>query len=249
MTNLIQRVVVGALCAAVVSLSFPLLGPSAMAAEGDDQIFTFLQADQLEYRYSDDDRDGEGSLNWEVQGWIGTDRNKVWLKTEGEQRIGGGLEEAEVQLLYGRLIGDFFDVQLGIRYDIEPQPELAYGVLGLQGLAPNFFELDAAMFVSEKGDVSMRFEAEYEILLTQRLVLQPSIKTNVAVQSVEDRGIGSGFNDVELGLRLRYEIWRKFAPYIGINWSRKLGETEDLARENGEDVDEFTYVAGIRLWF
>jgi len=230
---------------ALVAIAAMSLSHTAIAAEMDDQILTFFQAEQLEYRL----KDGRESLNWDAQGWVGEDYNKLWIKAEGEKVFGGGLEEAEVQLLYSRMIADFWDLQIGGRYDIRPQPERGYGVLGVQGLAPYFFEVDAAGFVSNTGDVSARLKGEYELLLTQKLILQPSVELNLAVQEVEELGIGSGLTDVELGLRLRYEIVREFAPYIGVVWERKIGKTADFARQEGEDVDSLAFVTGIRFWF
>jgi len=217
----------------------------ASAAEMDDQIFTFFQAEQLEYRF----KDGKDSLNWDAQGWIGEDYNKLWIKTEGEKVFGGALEEAEVQVLYSRLIHPFWDIQVGGRYDARPQPQRGFGVIGLQGLAPYFFEVDAAGFVSHEGDVSARLKGEYELLLTQKLILQPSAEFNLAAQQVEKLGIGSGLTDVELGLRLRYEFVREFAPYVGVSWERKIGKTADFARDEGEDVDALSLVTGVRFWF
>ncbi|MCF4167546.1 copper resistance protein B [Zavarzinia compransoris] len=220
-----------------------LFGPAQSAEPG--QLFTFFQAEQFEYRAND----GHDSLNWDAQGWIGNDDHKAWLKTEGEKPTDGRLEKGEIQLLYSRRISDFFDAQAGVRYDIEPGPERGFGVFALQGLAPYWFEIDASAFVSNEGEVSARFEAEYDLLITQKLILQPTTEVNFAVQSVRERGIGSGINDVELGLRLRYEIERKFAPYIGISWERKIGETADIAQDEGEDIDTLSFVTGIRFSF
>src|SRR3546814_1331800 len=153
--------------------------------------------------------------------------------------------EAEVQLLYSRQISDFFDAQVGVRYDFEPDPERAYAVLGLQGLAPQFFEIDTALFVSEKGDVSARFEAEYELLITQRLVLQPLAELNVGVQEVEELGPGPGPTDIGLGLRLRYEITRGFAPYLGVHSERDLFEPAAFTRADGGGVDAVSHAAGV----
>ena len=211
----------------------------------DDQIFVFFQAEELEYR----DGDGEQSYNWDAQGWVGEDFNKLWFKTEGEKIDGGEVEEAEVQLLYSRLLTPFFDVQAGLRYDFKPEPERAYAVFGLQGLAQYYFEVDAAAFVSDEGELSARFEAEYDLLLTQRLILQPTLEINLSAEDVEERGIGSGLNDIELGLRLRYEFAREFAPYIGVNWERQYGNTADFSRDEGEDIERTTFVAGVRFWF
>ena len=207
--------------------------------------YIFFQADQFEYRA----QDGDDSLKWDAQGWVGGDYEKLWLKTEGAKRIGGKVEDAEAQLLYSRLLTDFFDVQAGVRYDPEPHPRRGYAVLGVQGLAPYYFETDVALFLSNEGELSGRFSAEYELLLTQRLILQPSAEVNLSAQDTKARGIGVGVNDIELGLRLRYELRREFAPYIGVNWERKLGQTADIARRDGEDIDIPSLVAGIRFWF
>lgn len=175
---------------------------------------------------------------------------RIWLKTQGEYSPGRDeFEKAEVQLLYSRLVGYYWDLQARVRYDFEPDPSRAYGVIGLQGLAPGYFEVDTQAFVSENGDLSARLEADYDILITQRLILQPKAELNLAVQDVPEFGIGSGINDLELGLRLRYEISREFAPYVGISWERKLGETAQIARREGGDVDIFALVAGVRFWF
>lgn len=211
----------------------------------DHQILSFLLIDQLEYQA----KDGDDSLAWEAEGWIGTDYHKVWLKTEGEKLVGDGVEEAEVQVLYSRLIAPFWDLQAGFRYDPEPDPTRGFAVLGVEGLAPYWFEVEAAAFVSDDGDLSARLEAEYDILFTQRLIVQPLLELNLAAQNVEELGIGSGFTDIELGLRLRYEIVREWAPYIGVSYERKLGETADLAEAEGEEKDNFAVVAGVRFWF
>ena len=234
----------GAAAAACWAAGLGTLVPAAMAAEPAPLLY-FFQAEELEYRVTD----GDDSVNWEAQGWVGGDVNRAWFKTEGEALVDSGVEAAEIQALYSRQISDFFDAQVGVRYDFEPDPERAFAVFGVQSLSPYFFEIDAAGFVSEDGDLSARFEAEYELLITQQLVLQPSLEVNFAAQEVEELGIGSGVNDVELGLRLRYEIEREFAPYIGVNWERNLGETADFARDEGEDVDNLSFVTGIRFWF
>lgn len=206
----------------------------------------FIQADRLEYQ----SHDGDPLLLWDAQGWFGGPLNKIWIKTEGEYLADADvLEEAEIQALYSRAITPYFDLQAGVRYDFEPDPSRAYGVIGLQGLAPQWFELDAAAFFSSEGDISARIEAEYEILLTQRLVLQPRAELNFAVQDVEELGIGSGLSTAEAGLRLRYEIRREFAPYIGVAWNWKVGETADFARADGEDTDNVSFVAGLRFWY
>lgn len=201
--------------------------------------------DKFEYRA----QDGQDVIAWEADAWYGGDYHKVWLKTKGEYSLSDAIESAEVQLLYSRLIDYYWDLQVGVRHDFEPDPSRSYGVIGLQGLAPGYFELDLQGFVSEQGDFTARFEAEYDLLITQRLILQPNAEITLAAQDVPELGLGSGINDVELGLRLRYEFSRKFAPYVGLAWERKLGETAILARSEGEDVDSLSLVAGVRFWF
>lgn len=206
----------------------------------------FLLAERLEYQTND----GAPALLFDGQGWWGTDRNKLWVKSEVERDFNAGrFEEAELQALWSRPIARFFDVQAGVRHDFVRGADRTFGVVGVQGLAPYWFEIDAAIFVSGEGDVSARFEAEYDLLLTQRLILQPRTELNFAIQDVEEVGVGSGLSTAELGLRLRYEIRRQFAPYVGVNWERAVGETADFARTDGEDVGAVSFVAGVRLWF
>ena len=229
-----------------------LAAASLLAAEPagaqmmDDELFTLLLLDELEYRL----QDGDDLLAWEGEGRIGNDRNKAVVKSEGEYLIEPDeFESAEFQLLYQRLISDFFDAQGGLRYDLEPGPSRAFAVLGINGLAPGWFEVDASLFVSEEANLLVRLEADYDLLLTQRLVLQPAAELNLASADDRDVGIASGVNDIELGLRLRYEILREVAPYVGINWERKLGDTADLARDEGEDDDALAAVVGLRIFF
>ncbi|MEX2450828.1 MAG: copper resistance protein B [Rhodospirillales bacterium] len=238
-TGPLKRFFIAAVAAALI------FSGTARADVMDTMVSTFFEVERLEYRVND----GRNSLNWEAQGWAGTDGHKLWFKTEGGRHSNGSFEDAEVQLLYSRMISDFWDAQAGLRYDIQPEPRRGFFVLGLQGLAKQFIEVDTALFVSDDGDVSARFEAEYELLLTQKFIAQASFETNVAAQKVRRLGIGSGINDIEVGLRLRYEIVREFAPYIGVQWERKLGRTADFAREEGEDIDTLAFVAGIRFWF
>ncbi|MDJ0391632.1 copper resistance protein B [Roseomonas sp. E05] len=202
--------------------------------------------EKLEYGWG---LDGPNIGRWDGQAWYGGDVNRVWLKTEGETARDGRVEDAEVQLLYSRLLSYYWDIQAGIRYDIRPKPDRFYGVIGLQGLAPGMFEVDLQGFVSERGDLSARAEISYDAYITQRLVLQPNLEANVALQEVEELGIGAGFNDIETGLRLRYEFTREVAPYIGVSYERKLGDTARFARNEGEDVGGWQFLTGIRLFF
>ena len=178
----------------------------------------------------------------------GGDINRFVLKTEGEGAFGGALEDAEIQALYSRAIGPFFDLQAGVRFDPEPD-SLTHLVLGVQGLAPYMFHVDGALFLSDRGDLTARVEAECDQKITQRLILQPRIEAEFAAQDIPEREIGAGVTKVEPGLRLRYEIVPEFAPYIGIEYEAKLGETADIARTAGEDPDGLKTVIGLRAWF
>lgn len=208
----------------------------------DDDIYTFVQADRLEYVESSD------SLLWDLQGWVGDDYRKLWWKTEGEYEDRSA-EEGELQLLYSHAYSPFFDWQIGVRHDFEPNPSRTQLVVGLQGLAPQWFEVDAAAFISEDGDVSARIEVEYELLLTQRLILQARFESELAATDVPELGIGSGLNSTDLGLRLRYEFHRKYAPYVGVGWKKLYGRTSDLAVLGGTDDDDISFIAGLRFWF
>ncbi len=208
-------------------------------------IFASFLGDRLEYQT----RDGSPALSWDVQAWAGGDFHKLRLKSEGTWSIDDDeFEEAQAELFYSRNVAPFWDLQIGVRHDFEPDPDRTFAALGVQGLAPLWFEIDATAYVSEDGDLSAALEAEYDMLLTQRLVLQPRFEISAALQEVEEYGVGQGINEVELGLRLRYEIRREFAPYVGISWNRKIGETENLAEDEGEDIDEFSIVVGLKAW-
>ncbi len=234
-----------ALCFPLASVAAVFPAP-AVGEKLDEQVFTLVQIDELEYRA----QDGDDLVTWQALGRIGTDRHKLALKTEGEFVLDSDkLERAEAQLLYQRPISNFFDAQIGVRHDFKPDPSRSYAVVGMFGLAPQWFEFDASLFASHKGDVSARFEAEYDLLLTQRLVLRPTAEVNAAFSDDKPIGVGAGFNDIELGLRLRYEFVREVAPYVGVNWERKLGKTADLARDAGEDDNVFSVVAGVRVFF
>ncbi len=206
----------------------------------------FLQGERLEYRSNE----GSPIFLWDGQGWYGGDKNKIWVKTEGEYSFDEDVfEDAEVQALWSRAITRYFDFQAGVRHDFAPGDDRTFGVIGIQGLAPYWFEVDVAAFVSDDGDVSARVELEYELLLTQRLILQPRTELNFAIQDVAENGVGSGLSTAEVGARLRYEVKREFAPYIGVEWERSVGETADFVRADGEDPSSVSLVAGLRLWF
>jgi len=228
----------------------PVIGEDWPSPVDDSQIYRYILFDQLEYRAISN---GEDTFNWDITSWVGGDYQRLWIKSEGEIGLENGEGEAEVQLLYGKLIAPFFDLQAGVRYDQVYSdaggPGRAFGVVGIQGLAPYLFEVDAALFLSQEADISARLSAEYQLLLSQRLILQPNAAINVAAQTVEEFEVGSGLNDLELGLRLRYEVNRNFSPYVGASWTRRFGETADFARQSGGSVEDFAIVGGARLLF
>lgn len=252
------RVVLIAIC--LLGFRLPASGEDATGSRGappgwpqpieDSKIHSFVLVDQLEY-WKSDKRD---ALRWDLVSWIGGDYNRMWIKTEGEALTGGAGGELELfDVQYGRLIAPFWDLLTGIGYQriwgSGSDPDRLYAVIGLQGLAPQWFQVDANLRLSEDGDLSADLEAEYDLLLTQRLILQPRFETELAAQKAEKLGQGQGFNSVRLGLRLRYEIRREVAPFIGVSWTRKLGETADFARADGEDTDDLSVVFGLRFWF
>ena len=213
-----------------------------MAVAEHNRTFTFFRAD-VDTSFTDDD----GASTWDIDAWRGGDYNKLWLKSEGEI-VDGDLEGAEIQALWSRNISTFFDLQAGVRYDFEPG-ETAYLVLGLQGLAPYQFETDAAVFLSDKGDLSFRYEQGVDLLLTQRLIVEPEIELEAFASDVAERDIGAGFSSAEATLRVRYEITRQFVPYAEIAYERLLGKTSSIAQSRGEDPEETTFRAGLRVWF
>lgn len=219
---------------------------TALARENGGMQVGMVMLERLEARIPTDGG-SEGYL-WDAQAFYGGDINRFVIKTEGEGEFGGGVEDAEIQALYSRAIGPFFDLQAGVRFDPEPDTS-NHAVIGVQGLAPYMFELDAALFLSDRGDLTARIEAEYDQRITQRLILQPRIEAELSAQSIPERGLGAGFTKVEPGLRLRYEIEREFAPYIGVEYEAKTGETADIARAAGEDPDGLKFLIGLRAWF
>ena len=217
----------------------------------DSMRFGYLLVDQLEYRMKSG---ADDTMRWDAVGWYGGDYNRLWLKTEGEWRTSGERGgEAEVQALYGRLIAPFWDLQAGLRYDnfsgATFDRSRGFAVIGLQGLARYRFELESALFISQDGEFSARLTATYDMLLTQRLILQPRMDFDAAVQSAKKFGVGEGVNSIGLGLRLRYEVTREVAPYIGVQWRQEFGETADISRRGGGRADDIAVVFGVRLWF
>lgn len=226
-------------------------GAEAMAASredlrrthGDFPVFWF-QGDRLETQI----REGEDLYLWDIQGFYGGPTERLWFKSEGEGEWGAGPDDAEVQALYARAFAPFWDVQAGVRHDIAG-PDTTHAVIGVQGLAPYMFEIDAALFVSTRGDITARIEAEVDQRITQRLILQPRIEANLAAQDIALLGIGAGLDQIEVGARLRYEFRREFAPYVGIEQAWRTGRSADFARARGEDPSTTSFIAGIRFWF
>lgn len=192
--------------------------------------------------------DGADVYAWEGEASFGGDINRFVVKSEGEA-VSGELESAEVQALYGRAIGPYFNLQAGLRHDFRPGPQRTYATVGVEGVAPYWFEVEGAVFLSNKGDVSARLEGSYDFRLTQKLVLEPRAEANLAATADAARHEGAGLREVELGLRLRYAIKQEFAPYVGVHWERKFGDTADYARAHGEGVEDTRFVVGLRTWF
>jgi copper resistance protein B len=193
-------------------------------------------------------KDADG-YRWDGEAWFGGDIDRLTLKTEGEGAFRQGVDSAEIQALYSRAIGPYFDLQAGIRHDVQPGPARTYATIGVEGLAPYWFEVEGALFLSDKGDLLGRVEGWYDQRITQRLILQPRVELNLAAQDMPRNRIGAGLSNAELGLRLRYEIAREFAPYVGISYDRKFGRTARFARAAGDDVSETSLVLGARIWF
>jgi copper resistance protein B len=210
----------------------------------DEHNFASLRVDRLEAVKTDDNT----STTYDLQAWYGRDFDRAVLKAEGDLDS-GSLEDARTELLWGHAIASYWDMQLGARFDSGEGPNRSWLAFGVQGLAPYWFEVDTTAYLGEQGRTALSLEAEYELLLTQKLILQPRVEADVYGKSDVERGLGSGLSDLSLGLRLRYEIRREIAPYLGVEWARKFGETEDLAQAAGEDIRETRFVAGLRFWF
>lgn len=218
-----------------------LIASQAYAGGERDPLLTYFLMDTLEVS----DQTGP-PISWDATAWIGKDWHKLYLKSEGESLR--GQTESENQLLYSRPIEKFWDLQMGLGYDATPEKNQTWGVIGLQGLAPYFFETNAIVVANDKN-IGFRLDTEYEALLTQKLILTPSLKLSAYSADDESMGIGSGLSSTELGLRLRYEFSRKFAPYVGIKFNQAYGTTADYVKAEGGKESETSLVAGLRFWF
>lgn len=192
---------------------------------------------------------GGETYRFEGEAFTGGNINRFGIKFEGEGVFGGRVDDLELQALYSRAIAPYWNLQAGVRHDIKPDPSRTYLVAGVEGIAPYWFKVNAATFLSNKGEVRARVEASYDQRITQKLILQPRIEANFSFQDISAIGIGAGLSDFEAGLRLRYEIKQEFAPYIGVEWRKQTGATARFSRIAGEDPDTISLVAGIRIWF
>ena len=194
-------------------------------------------------------QNGRETYRFEGEAFIGGNINRFGVKFEGEGAFGGRLDDLELQALYSRAIAPYWNLQAGVRHDIKPDPSRTYLVAGVEGIAPYWFKVNAATFLSNKGEVRARVEASYDQRITQKLILQPRIQANFSFQDIAAIGVGAGLTNFEAGLRLRYEIKQEFAPYIGLEWRKQTGDTARFARLAGDDPDTLSVVAGVRIWF
>ena len=194
-------------------------------------------------------RKGGDGYRWDGEAWFGGDINRFVVRSEGEGDRRSGVTAAEVQGLYSRAVGPYFNLQAGLRHDFKPRPSRSFATVGIEGLAPYWFDVQAAVFLSNKGELLARAEATYDLRLTQRLILQPRVELNLAAQNTPEIESGSGLSNAELGLRLRYEITREFAPYVGVSYDRRFGKTADYRRLAGEGAKDTSLVLGVRAWF
>jgi copper resistance protein B len=235
------------LFSAPVEAQMTTAGPSAAAPFGapvdDEHVFYHLLFNQLEGRFGRD-----SSFRWEGEGWGGTDMNRVVLKSEGTV-TNGVMEEGDQELLYARPISTYFNIQGGLRYDLDSAPGRGWAAFGIEGLAPLFFHVSATGYVSDRGHLAGKVEGNYDLLLTQTLILQPQLEMNFYSKDDPTRMIGAGLADLDTGLRLRYEITRKVAPYIGVTYENKFGDSARLARLAGGHASDLRFSAGVRVWF
>lgn len=215
----------------------------------DNGVNSMLLVDQFESVHGN----GANGQDWEAEGWLGNDHDKLWLRSEGERR-GGRLDDGDVEALWNHTLATYWSTQLGVRRDLGQGPGRTWGAIGIEGLSPYWLELEATAYVSSAGRTAARFRAEYEVLFTQRLVLQPELEFNVYGQSDTARRVRSGLSDAQLGLRLRYEISRQFAPYAGLVWTRRFAHADNTLSGNPTAVDESPsferqWTVGVRFWF
>ena len=210
----------------------------------DNAVGYFVLFDQLEWQAGK----GANGLNIDSRGWVGRDRDRLWFRAEGDGE-NGRVGEAQTHVLYGRQFSRWWEMVAGVRQDFRPGPAQTWAAFGVQGLAPYWFEVEATAYVGASGRTHARFEVEYELLLTNRLVLQPLVEAEIFGKSDPERGVGAGLSTTDTGFRLRYEFRREVAPYVGITWNNKWGKTADFAEADGEETGGARFVTGLRLWF
>lgn len=218
----------------------------------EHRLFTLI--DVLEYRPRTGGDGSNSDYRWDIEGWYGGDYNRLWFKSEGQQDTAFKADyDVDFQLLYGRFVRKYYDIQVGGRMETQSfrggNVTRGLGVIGLQGIVPYNYEFESALFIDQNGAVSARLSYTKDFLVTQRLIFQGRFQTNLAVQRVEEFTTGSGLNNLEFGGRLRYEIRREFAPYIGLSFDRSFGETATLVRQQGGDPSQIRFVVGLRAWF
>jgi copper resistance protein B len=213
-------------------------------AAHDKAVHYFVLFDQLEWQAGA----GTDGLSIDTRGWVGGDRDRLWFRAEGDGE-NGRVGEAQTHVLYGRQFSRWWDVVAGVRQDFRPGPAQTWAAFGVQGLAPYWFEVEATAYVGASSRTHARFEVEYELLLTDRLVLQPLVEAEIFGKSDPERGVGAGLSTTDAGFRLRYEFRREVAPYVGITWKNKWGKTADFAEAAGEETGGARFVTGLRLWF
>lgn len=224
--------------------AFPDLGGMDMRHHMKTPLFTHVLVDNFEAGHID----GQTMTAWDISGWVGYDYQRLWFRSEGE-RLGPLTENSEVTLLYGRSTSRWWDTLIGLRHDFKPSESQTFLAIGVQGLAPYWFEVQLTGYVGERGQFGARLDVEYEQLITQKLILQPSVEVNLWGKDDVSRDIGKGISNAELGVRLRYEIVREFAPYIGFSWNWKLGNTGNIIEANQEPTKEATWLLGFRAWY
>jgi copper resistance protein B len=234
-----------ALCLLVgLHQSAVMAGEMAHAHMNDDPLVGMVLVDHLEWQNASPD----DALAWKVAAWTGRDAGRLLVRSDGEM-INGDVEEARAELLWSKPIAAWWDLVGGLRQDFGPGPGQTYGLVGVQGTAPYRFHIEADLFGGERGQVGIRVESDYELLLTNQWILVPQAELQAFGKDDADLRVGSGLSQLELGLRLRYEIRREFAPYVGVEWSGKFGDTADFAEEADESVRDTRFVAGLRFWF
>ncbi len=232
--------------AGLMVYGLPVSGEEMGTSMHDEPMLSKVMIDRVERRYAEPD----ALTYWEGQAWLGGDINKLWLKSQGDV-VKGDTTEANLEAYYSRAVAPYWDLQVGARHDyaFQGEPSRNWAGIGFKGLAPYKFDIDTTLYAGEKGRAALRTKVEYDMLLTQRLILMPELEMNIYSKNDVDRGIGSGLSNLDLGLRLRYEIRREFAPYVGVNWNGKYGDTASLARDAGLPVRDTQWLAGVRMWW